>query len=62
MELTGLTGRTTGSYAFWLSSPTVEHIELAATIVDNEGRKSSPVRFSFDVQPAPVQTRPQPGK
>ena len=43
MELEGMTGRTSGSYAFWLSSPLIEHIVLEATLVDNGGKKSAPV-------------------
>ena len=54
MELAGMTGRTSGSYGFWLSSPTAERIVLEARIVDNEGRQSNAMRFGFDVQPAPV--------
>jgi hypothetical protein len=60
MELAGMTGRTAGSYGFWLSSPTVERVEMTATIVDTDGRRSNAYRFAFDVQPAPV--RPAPGK
>ncbi len=59
MELTGMTGRSSGSYGFWLSSQTVEHVVLQATIVDNQGRKSNVVQFGFDVQPAPVRPPPQ---
>jgi TIR domain len=51
MELPGVAGRDSGSYAFWLSSPVAEHVVLQATVIDNEGRKSSPVSFSFDVLP-----------
>ena len=54
MELEGMTGRTSGSYAFWLSSPLTEHIVLEATLVDGNGKKSAPVRFGFDVRPAPA--------
>jgi len=61
MELTGMNGKSSGDYGFWLMAPLVERVELQATIVDNSGRKSNAVRFGFDVQPAPVRA-PAPRK
>ena len=61
MELEGMTGRTSGNYAFWLSTPLTEHVVLDAVLVDNNGKKSAPYRFGFDVHPAPVAApRPPP--
>ncbi len=60
MELEGMTGRTSGSYAFWLSSPLTEHVVLDATLVDNDGKRSAPYRFAFDIRPAPVAPKPPP--
>jgi TIR domain len=60
MELEGMTGRTSGSYGFWLSSPLVEHVVLDATLVDNGGKKSAPYRFGFDIRPAPAAPKPPP--
>jgi hypothetical protein len=62
MELTGMNGKSSGDYGFWLMAPIVERVELQATIVDNDGRKSNSVRFGFDVQPAPVRAPAQPRK
>ncbi|HEY7114867.1 MAG TPA: toll/interleukin-1 receptor domain-containing protein [Thermoanaerobaculia bacterium] len=58
MALEGMTGRTSGNYGFWLSSPLVEHVVLDAVLVDNDGKKSKPYRFGFDIRPAPAPPPP----
>ena len=60
MELEGMTGRTSGNYGFWLSSPLVEHVVLDAVLVDNNGKRSAPYRFGFDIRPGPVAPKAPP--
>ncbi len=58
IDLAGMAGRTSGSYGFWLSSPTAGRVVLRATVVDSGGRRSKPVTFAFDIRPAPARQPP----
>ena len=50
-----------GSFGFTLQAAVPQHVVLQAVLIDHAGRESKPVRFSFDVAPAPV-TAPAAGR
>jgi hypothetical protein len=50
-------GQDAGSFPFKLHSAVPQHVTLRATLVDADGRRSTPVSFSFDVRKAAAQNR-----
>ncbi len=54
-------GQKEGSFGFSLQTAVPQHVVLQAVLVDRAGRESHPVKFSFDVAPAPL-TAPAGGR
>ena len=52
-------GQKTGSFSFRLASSVPQKVTLQARLVDDDGRRSDPFRFSFEVKkPEPSRRRP----
>ncbi len=47
-------GQKEGSVGFFLQTSVPQHVVLQAVLIDRAGRESRPVKFAFDVAPAPV--------
>ena len=54
-------GEKQGSFGFSLQTAVPQHVVLQAVLIDRAGRESHPMKFSFDVAPAPV-TAPAAGR